>query len=65
MGKHQIFYNGLPLTELRRRQYLNAVQTIVAYRLAQKPYTLIRGRRALIRLQRTAKLLQAAVMKHC
>ncbi len=64
MGKYQRHYNTLNLSELRHRQHLNAIQTTEAYRLIQRPYTYDRGYRALVRLQRVAKLLQAAVLKH-
>ena len=64
MGKGQRYYNTLNLSELRHRQHLNAIQTTEAYRLAQCPDTQDRGHRALERLQRIARLLQVAVMKH-
>jgi len=61
MGKYRKFYATLPLKELRRRQSINAHQTVEAYRLAQKPYTQDRGYRALVRLQRDALLLADTV----
>lgn len=63
-GKGRRHFDTLLLTELRHRQYLNSLQTTEAYRMAQRPYTRPQGHRALIRLQRIRRLLDAAVMKH-
>jgi len=52
---HLEYYFSLPLKELRRRQRINALQTVEAYR--QKNTI------ALIRLQRAANLLSEAVYK--
>lgn len=58
-GKGRRHFDTLLLTELRHRQDLNDVQMTVAYRMSQP-----QGQRALIRLQRIRRLLDAAVMKH-
>ena len=59
--KYYDYYCKLTLAELRRRQRINAAQTVEAYRLAQEPGTRDRGMRGLIRLQRVARILAKAV----
>lgn len=55
MGRYMNYYCSLSLKELRRRQRINAMQTVEAYNRK-----LTRG---LIRLQRIHGLLTAAIMK--
>ena len=55
MGKYMTYYCSLSLPDLRRRQRINAMQTVAAYRNKQT--------RGLIRLQRIYSLLTAAIMK--
>ena len=55
MGRYMNYYCSLSLSELRRRQRINAMQTCEAYRRKQT--------RGLIRLQRIYSLLTAAIVK--
>lgn len=54
-NEYMNYYCSLPLSELRRRQHINEMQTIQAYR---KKQTI-----GLIRLQRVWQLLTAAILK--
>jgi len=55
MGKYMTYFCSLSLPDLRRRQRINAMQTVIAYRNKQT--------RGLIRLQRIYSLLTASIMK--
>ena len=57
MKKYLDYYCDLSLKDLQRRQHINAMQTIYAYKHKKT--------RGLIRLQRIAILLTAAVYKKC